>query len=182
MLRLLTPNDLDTARQIASLKSVHSGTAISEEALNTQFYLLWTQDPKTKFIGYFEDDILISFMIVRFGTLGEDKVWVILGLFTSKFHNHFSWAHPELGQLVEWAFKEAEAHGYNSYLYSVATRLERVYERQWQKNPWLPPTGRYTKEVVARVPANAMHDLAWLNRLANLPRPDGITVFKRTLK
>jgi hypothetical protein len=182
MLRLLNPNDVPDARTIAYLKTTHSGTSVSVEAVDTLLKMLEQWDKKTKFIGYFEGETLISWMAVRFGTLGEEKVWVILNLFTSRFHNYFSWAHPELGKLVAWAFQEAEDNGYFAYLYSVATRLERVYEMQWRKNPWLPPQGRYEKEVVARVPANTEHELAWLNRLAHLPKPDDISVLKRTLK
>lgn len=182
MLRLLDPHDYFVAQDIANLKDRHSGTASSPEALMTLMEMLVHKDPKTKFIGYFEDSKLVSWMAVRFGTLGEEKVWVILGMYTSRFHNHFSWSPPEVGQLVAWAFNEAEATEHYAYLYTIATRLERVYDRQWQKNPWIPPTGRYTKEVVARVPANTLHELAWLNRMAHLPKPDDISVLKRALK
>lgn len=183
MLRLLTQTDYEAAIAIASLRSKHSGTTASlVPLLELMGKFPLGEDPKTKFIGYFDGDELISWMALRYGTLGEEKVWVILDLFTSRFRNYFSWSHPELGKLVAWAFQEAEDNGYFAYLYSVATRLERVYEMQWRKNPWLPPQGRYEKEVLARVPANTLHELAWLNRLANLPKPDDISVLKRTLK
>lgn len=182
MLKTLTPLDYQAAVDIAFLRERHGGTESSVEAVMNLMDMLCSSDPKTKFIGYFEDDVLISYLVVRFGTLGDEKVWVILSMFTSMFRNHFSWRHPELGQLVAWAFNEAEKQGYYTYLYSVATHLEKVYEYQWRKNPWLPPRDRYTKDVMARVPANTLHELDWLNRLAHLPKPDEVSVLVRKLK
>lgn len=182
MLRLLTKTDYQAAVHITFLKDTHSGTSVSVEAVMHLMDMLMSNEPKTRFIGYFENDTLVSWMAVRFGTLDGEKVWVILNMFTSRFRNYFSWAHPELGQLVAWAFDTAEKEGYYDYLYSVATRLERVYERQWRKNPWLPPRDRYIKEVIARIPAGTKHHLDWVNRMAYLPKPDDISILQRRLK
>lgn len=184
MLRLLTPEDFGAAARIGFLKTKHSGTSASTTEMWKLLDLLKQDNLKTKFIGYFDDDqyTLVSWMAIRHGELDGERVWVILGLFTSVFRNHFSWSHPELGRLVEWAFKYCESRGICTYLYTVATRLERVYEHQWKKNPWLPPRDRYTKEVVARVPPGHLHNLNWVNRMAALPKPDGVSVLRRSLK
>lgn len=182
MLRLLTADDIPAATSISRLKASNSGTqASSIEQIAKTLETIHELESKFKIVGYFVDDTLVSWMAFKFGELHGEKVWVILHLFTRVFSQVFSWRHPELGLLVKWAFETAEKEKYYTYLYSVSTRLERVYERKWESNPWLPPTGRYTKEYLIRIPANTKAD-NWMNRLADLPKPDAITILKRTLK
>lgn len=183
MINRLTTEHVDQARHIATLRSKHSGTAPTPiEKIDWLLESINQEDSGFYLFGYFEGKELISWAALKFVELNGEKVWVIIGLFTSKFNEHFTWNVPELGLLIKHAFEVAEGRGYYSYIYSIATRLERVYYHQWKKNVYLPPTGRYETQVVNRIPPNSTEAEEWQIRMAGLPKPDEISIMRRTLK
>jgi hypothetical protein len=187
--RELRKQDVGEARRIAFLKDRHSGTTpITEDGLDTILASVGDTEAPRKAFGYFEGDNLISWLAVRytaffdFETQLDEKVWLITGLFTSQFHNHFSFGRPEAGTLIAHAFKLAEAEGFYTYVYSVANRLARVYEKQWFKQTWLPATGRYDLLTIGVVPANTEPPTEWQKRMMGGVKPDDIVFKKRVLK
>ena len=76
----------------------------------------------------------------------------------------------------------AEEKGYFQYFYSIAERLERVYERQWKKNPW-GFNGRYDLVTLDVVPANTKPEFELYWRLMGQElKPDNIVIKARKLK
>jgi hypothetical protein len=134
-------------------------------------------------IGYFEDDKLISWMNIGFyESKMRGKFWVIGGLFTSVFQERFSFSRPEFGLVLKRAFEIAEERGYFQYFYSIAERLERVYERQWRKNPW-GFNGIYELTTLAVVPANTKPESELYWRLMGQElKPDNIVIKSRKIK
>ena len=134
-------------------------------------------------IGYFEDDKLISWVSIGFyESKMRGKFWVITDLFTTMFGERFSFSRPEIGLLFKQAFEIAEEKGYFQYFYCIAERLERVYERQWKKNPW-GFNGKYELITLDIVPANTQpeYELYW-RLMGKELKPDNIAIKARKLK
>lgn len=134
-------------------------------------------------LGYFEDDKLISWINIGFYENNmRGKFWVITGLFTSVFGERFSFSRPEFGLLLKQAFEITEERGYFQYFYCVSERLERVYERQWKKNPW-GFNGVYELTTLAVVPANTKPEFELYWRLMGQElKPDNIVIKSRKRK
>lgn len=181
-IRDLTTVHVEQALSISRLKSKHSGTEPATEGELSELLYHSLAEKKFHLFGYFEEDVLISWCLIKFGMLHEEKVWIIALLFTSRFHNVFTWNVPELGLLIKHAFEEAEERKVYSYLYSVADHVERVFERQWEKNTYLPPTGRYSRRTLATVKAGLPAAEYWQYRLIGGIKPHDISIKKRTLK
>jgi len=80
------------------------------------------------------------------------------------------------------AFDIAEGRGYYQYFYSIAERLERVYERQWKKNSYAIQ-GKYDLTTLAVVPANTKPEFELYWRLMGQElKPDNISIKARKLK
>jgi len=134
-------------------------------------------------IGYFENNKLISWIIVAFReSKMRGKFWVIAGLFTTNFEERFSFARPEFGLIFKRAFEIAEEKGYFQYFYCVSEKIERVYERQWKKNPW-GFNGRYDLITLDIVPANTQpkYELYW-KLMGQELKPDNMVIKARILK
>lgn len=134
-------------------------------------------------IGYFEDNELISWVIIAFReSKMRGKFWVITGLFTTKLGERFSFSRPEFGLIFKRAFELAEERGYFQYFYCVSEKIERVYERQWKKNPW-GFNSRYELITLDVVPANTQpeYELYW-RLMGQEIKPDPIIIKKRILK
>lgn len=134
-------------------------------------------------IGYFEDEKLISWLSMGFyESKMRGKFWAITGLFTTVFGERFSFSRPEFGMIFKRAFEIAEENGYLQYFYCIAERLERVYERQWKKNPW-GFNGRYDLTTLDIVPANTQpeYELYW-RLMGQELKPDNIVIKARKLK
>ena len=134
-------------------------------------------------IGYFEDNRLVSWVSIGFyESKMRGKFWIIAGLFTTVFEERFSFSRPEFGLLFKRAFEIAEERGYFQYFYCISERLERVYERQWKKNPW-GFNGRYDLITLDIVPANTKpeYDLYW-GLMGKELKPDNIVIKARKLK
>ena len=134
-------------------------------------------------IGYFEDDKLISWIEIGFHeSKMRGKFWVISNFFSSVWSSYFSFNRPEFGMLFKAAFDIAEGRGYYQYFYSIAERLERVYERQWKKNSYAIQ-GKYDLTTLAVVPANTKPEFELYWRLMGQElKPDNIVIKARKLK
>jgi hypothetical protein len=134
-------------------------------------------------IGYFEDEKLISWLRISFHeSKMRGKFWVIASFFSSVYTSYFNFNRPEFGILFKEAFKIAESRGYYQYFYSIAERLERVYERQWKKNSYAIQ-GKYELIILDVVPANTKPEFELYWRLMGKEtKPDNIIIKKRVLR
>jgi hypothetical protein len=134
-------------------------------------------------LGCVEDDKIISWIAIAFienNTRG--KFWVITSLYTTKFTSYFTFNNEEIGLLIKASFELAESKKYYEYYYSVGERIASVYEKQIQKNKYIP-IGRYDYIELARIPANTKSDvdLYW-KLLGEETKPDNIIIKKRVLR
>lgn len=184
MIRQLTLFDLDDALKIARLKQRVGGTTpLSEERFNQIHEKYFHTDGIHFAFGYFDNNKLISFIL--FG-LHENKsrgrFWYISFLYTSLFHNYFSFNNQEIGLLIKTAFNVAETMGHYEYYYTINKKFETLYDRQWSKNKFIP-TGRYNLEILTVIPKNTLSTVDLYNRLLGSEiRPDDMVIKKRTLK
>jgi hypothetical protein len=134
-------------------------------------------------LGYFEDGKLISWLSIGFHeSKMRGKFWVISTFFSTVFKERFSFSRPEFGLLFKAAFETAESRGYYQYFYCVAERLERVYERQWRKNPWAV-LGKYELTTLDTVPANTKPEFELYWRLMGQElKPNNMVIKARKLK
>jgi hypothetical protein len=178
--RILGTEYTDECVRIAlSNKKIGGTRAVSAE----RYRQLLTESDKMIRIGYFENDKLVSWVSIGFyESKMRGKFWVITGLFTTVFKERFSFNRPEFGLLFKRAFEIAEEKEYFQYFYCVAERLERVYERQWKKNPW-GFNGRYDLVTLDVVPANTKPEFELYWRLMGQElKPDNIVIKARKLK
>jgi hypothetical protein len=182
MIRLLVQADYKTCEAIAKLKDTMGGT-VPPMSFKDAFGGYFEDDPNKVALGYFEDDVLISFVCISFHESNmRGRFWIIAGLNTNRFRTFFSFAVPETGLLIKAAFDFAEERGYYEYYYCTAEKVMNVYERQWSKNPY-QPLGRYEKITLYTVPPNTKpeHELTW-RMMGERTKPDTIIFKKRVLK
>jgi hypothetical protein len=177
--------DLDSGHADECLGIALSNKKISGiRAMSREHYeSVLVESPNMNHLGYFEDDKLISWVSIGFyESKMRGKFWVITGLFTTVFGERFSFSRPEIGLLFKRAFEIAEGKGYFQYFYCIAERLERVYERQWKKNPW-GFNGRYDLITLDIVPANTQpeYELYW-RLMGKEVKPDNVAIKARKLK
>ena len=166
---------------VLSRKKISGTTPISPDRYQTL-----QEESKSKddvIIGYFEDDELISWITIGFyESKMRGKFWVISNFFSSVYTSYFNFNRPEFGMLFKAAFEVAEGRGYYQYFYSIAERLERVYERQWKKNSYAIQ-GKYDLTTLAVVPANTKPEFELYWRLMGQElKPDNIAIKARKLK
>ena len=166
---------------VLSRKKIGGTTPISPERYN--LLKKETQNNDCAIIGYFEDDKLISWLTIGFyESKMRGKFWVISNFFSSVYTSYFNFNRPEFGMLFKEAFEVAEGRGYYQYFYSIAERLERVYERQWKKNSYAIQ-GKYELTTLAVVPANTKPEFELYWRLMGQElKPDNIVIKSRKLK
>ena len=172
----------ELCRQIVfSRKRISGTTPISPERYQTL-----QEESKSKddvIIGYFDDDKLISWISIGFHeSKMRGKFWIISNFFSSVYTSYFNFNRPEFGMLFKAAFEVAEGRGYYQYFYSIAERLERVYERQWKKNSYAIQ-GKYDLTTIDIVPANTKpeFELYW-KLMGQELKPDNIAIKKRVLR
>jgi len=164
---------------VLSCKKISGTTPISPE----RYQVLQEESKDDVIIGYFEDDELISWITIGFyESKMRGKFWVISNFFSSVYTSYFNFNRPEFGMLFKAAFDIAEGRGYYQYFYSIAERLERVYERQWKKNSYAIQ-GKYDLTTLAVVPANTKPEFELYWRLMGQElKPDNISIKARKLK
>ena len=183
-LREITDNQeyAEICKQIVlSCKKISGTTPLSPERYHDIREGAKSNDAVT--IGYFEDDKLISWVTIGFyKSKMRGKFWVISNFFSSVYTSYFNFNRPEFGMLFKAAFDIAEGRGYYQYFYSIAERLERVYERQWKKNSYAIQ-GKYDLTTLAVVPANTKPEFELYWRLMGQElKPDNIAIKARKLK
>lgn len=180
-LRVLTSEHFKKAISMTNLKARHGGSA-PNAGLKQRLLHYFTPNPKAVALGYFEDGELISWATLRFGKQDAMNIWCITSLWTNRFHNYLNFDKPELGMLMKGCFDIAEHRKYWHYFYSIATKVEKVYQRQWAKNPWMP-VGRYDLQIYQQVPANTIPTPNFVYQLmGGETKPDDITIKYRVLK
>jgi hypothetical protein len=150
--------------------------------LTSESYLTQISSGNLINVGYFEDTKLLSWASIGFyESKMRGKFWAISGLFTTVFEERFSFSRPEFGLLFKEIFKMAEEKGYYQYFYCISEKLERVYERQWRKNPW-GFNGKYKLITLDVVPANTKpeYELYW-KLMGQELKPDNIVIKARRL-
>lgn len=180
MIRLLTIEDYPRAIEIAKLRPRISGINSSVD-LNQSILKYFNNDKKIS-LGYFENDILVSYICIGLHeNVSRGKFWYISFLFNSKIGNYYTFNKPENGLLLVEAFSHAERHGYYEYYYIISKRIEHVYDRQWGKNGYLP-TGRYETITLDIISANTVSDVDLYWQLMGCEtKPDIMIVKKRIL-
>lgn len=184
MIKTLTYFDLTRAMEIARLKNRNGGTKVLSDDKFEEIHKKYFESNGVNFaLGYFDNNELISW--VGFGlhqNNSRGKFWYISFLYTSVFHNHFSFNNPEIGLLIKSSFSVAESLEYYEYYYTINKKFETLYDRQWRKNKFVP-TGRYDLEIIGEVPANTQPtvDLYW-QLIGKEIKPDTMVVKKRILK
>jgi len=166
---------------VLSRKKISGTTPISVER-----YIEHKKEAKSNnavVIGYFEDDKLTSWITIGFyESKMRGKFWVISSFFSAVNTSYFNFNRPEFGMLFKEAFEVAEGRGYYQYFYSIAERLERVYERQWKKNSYAIQ-GKYDLTTIDIVPANTKPEFELYWRLMGQElKPDNIAIKKRVLR
>ena len=178
MIKYLNDSHIDQCIEISMLSSRHSGTS-----KNSNVDLLRCLNlERNCVVGYFVEDKIITWGSARFGLLHGEKTWSILGLYTSDFSDHFSFNRADFGLLISKFFEVAENDRYYNYIYSIATRLERFYDRKWSSNTFLPPTNRYIRKKLIEIPANELAPEQWQQRLLGGIKPDAMSILMRSLK
>jgi hypothetical protein len=183
--RLLGEENLNNCFSIAQLKSRSGGTKpLSPDAFKEQYAKYFEPNDCSFILGCFDNDILVSWIAIGFLEQPEKDYhfWAIVGLYTSKFVQRFSFNNPEIGLLIKEAFVLAESKKFYQYYYSVSKRIQKVYETQIQKNKFIP-VGRYEYFEVAIIPANTQpEDLLHWRLMGQELKPDDIIIKKRILK
>jgi hypothetical protein len=170
----------DECVRIALLNKKIGGTRVLSAE---KYQQLLTKSDNIIRIGYFENEKLVSWVSIGFyESKMRGKFWAITELFTTVFKERFSFSRPEFGLIFKRAFEIAEERGYFQYFYCIAERLERVYERQWRKNPW-GFNGRYELITLDVVPANTKPEFELYWRLMGQElKSDNIVIKSRRLK
>lgn len=180
IVRKLGEADIDQIREIAMLRPRVSGT---EPPKDIDVFIGGLKDPnsRSEFYGVFDGEQLISWIAFRFGELHGEQVWAILGIYSRVTENFFTFNRPDIKLLIRKAFSTAEDNGVYIYVYSIAKRLEKVYETRWKKNDWITP-GRYELFTIAVIPANVPASENWQLRLMGGVKPDDVVIKKRILR
>ena len=181
MIKLLTVDDLPTCMEISSLKNRTAGTVpLTSSVFLEAFEKYFNNNLDYRAIGYFENDILISFLFISmFENTMRGKFWVISGLYTKEFNSYFTFKKSGIGELIKSAFKHTESRGWYEYYYCTSERVMNVYERQWKKSE----SHRYDHILLEVVPPNTkpVYELYW-KLMGSTVKPDPMVFKKRTLK
>lgn len=184
MIRLLTKVDFPNCLLISTLKNKLGGSIpLTPESFTEIYESYFSGADDRAALGYFDKDELISFVCISFHeSKMRGQFWIIAAMYTKKFKNYFTFTTPELGSLIKSAFDFAESKGYYEYYYCTSERVSRVYERQWDKNPF-QALGRYDKEILYIVPPNTKpeFELSW-RMMGSETKPDTFIFKKRVLK
>lgn len=182
--QLLGPEDFDKFKLLLTCHKKIGGT----QALNIESYeLIYSKyfdfNENYKIFGYFENNILISSISLAYrdnNTRG--RYWMISGLFTTKKYNIFSFNNPEIGLLIKKAFDIAEENAYYEYYYCISAQVSRVYERQIDKNNYIP-LQRYDRISLDIVPKNTVPSIdLYFKLMGGKTKPHDIIIKKRVLQ
>jgi hypothetical protein len=184
VVRLLGENHFDECKKIYKLQQRIGGTKpITEEIFTSKNKKYFEDNTSFYALGCIENDKIISWISLAFiENKARGKYWLITSLYTTKFTNYFSFNNAEIGLLIKASFELAESKKYYEYYYSVAERVASVYEKQIQKNTYIP-IGRYDYIQLEIIPANTKPsvDLYW-KLLGEEVKLDNMIIKKRVLR
>lgn len=132
--------------------------------------------------GYFKDNNLISVVTIAYReNKARGRFWVITSLFSVNKSNIFSFNRPEIGLLIKSAFEHSENLGYYEYYYCIAEHVSKVYEKQIDKNVYIP-LKRYDRITLDIVPKNTIPTVELYQKLLGEKKPHNVVIKKRVLK
>lgn len=175
MIRELTTEDLTQVVEVSKVR-IPEDEQISPQTLN--YFLMQDQ---FKIFGFFEDDLLITVVIIKFGELHGEKTWTVIHMFTRRLRGIFSFG-DDFGQIIAKVFEIAEEKGFYNYVYMVNKKHENAYYRMWKTNKFLPPSNRYTISNLAEIPAGTIAPENWMVRLMGGPKNYDCVIKMRKLK
>ena len=182
--RLLGENHFNECLSISKLRPKVGGTKpLEESSFIEKHQKYFENDDNFHAFGCIENDKIISWIAIAFIENNiRGKFWVITSLYTTNFTSYFSFNNEEIGLLIKAAFKLAESKKYYEYYYTVAESIASVYEKQIQKNKYIP-IGRYDYIELDRIPANTQPSVDFYWKLIGQElKPNNIIVKKRVLK
>jgi hypothetical protein len=182
--RLLGEEYFNQCFEISKLRPRVAGTTpASLEVFLEKNKKYFDENDDYHILGCIEDSRVISWIAVAFiENKARGRFWIIPSLYTTKFTNYFTFNNEEIGLLIKAAFQLAESKKYYEYYYSVSQRIATVYEKQIQKNKYIP-IGRYDYIELDRVPADSQPttELYW-KLMGEETKPDDIIIKKRVLR
>jgi hypothetical protein len=182
--RLLGDEYFSKCLEISKIRPRVGGTVpISDAVFRDVFVKYFENDDNSFAFGCFDNNELISWIGIGFGeSESAGKFWAISTIYTTKFTPYFSFNNEEIGLLIKTAFEFAESKKYYEYYYTVSARISNVYERQIQKNKFIP-IGRYDYRELKTIPANTKptSELIW-RLMGQETKPDPTIVKKRILR
>jgi hypothetical protein len=182
--RLAGEKQFNECVAISKLRSKIGGTKpITEESFIEKHQKYFESNDNFHAIGCVENDKIISWIAIAFTeNKTRGRFWVITSLYTTKFTSYFSFNNEEIGLLIKASFELAESKKYYEYYYSIGESVSSVYEKQIQKNKYIP-IGRYDYIELDRIPANTQPsvDLYW-KLIGQELKPDNIIIKKRVLR
>lgn len=183
--RLSGKNDYDKFLKVVEVHKKIGGTVPNNLSSFAEVYKKYFDDHiSCQIFGYFENEHLVSAIAVAYwknDTRG--KFWVISSLFSTRKHSIFSFNRPEIGLLIKKAFENSEELQFYEYYYTIAEHISSVYERQINKNVYIP-LNRYDRITLDIIPKNTLpnRDHLYNRLLGNECKPHNMIVKKRVLK
>ncbi len=184
MIKILTKEHFQDCLRIKQLRpKIGGATALSDEAFAEGYEKFFKQEADKIAIGYFEGEELISWMTIGlYESSYRGKFWVVPCFFSKNQQTYFSFNSTDLKALFSEAFRIAEEKKYYTYYYAISEKISRVYDKQWQKNSFLP-TGRYILTTLDVVPPMTQPDQSLYWKLMGEELQADATVIKqRVLK
>jgi hypothetical protein len=182
--RLFGEKQFNECLVISKLRAKVGGTKpINEASFIEKHQKYFEGDDNFHALGCIENDKIISWIAIAFiENKTRGRFWVITSLYTTKFTSYFTFNNQEIGLLIKAAFELAESKKYYEYYYSIGESVSTVYEKQIQKNKYIP-IGRYDYIELDRIPANTQPtvDLYW-KLMGQEIKPNNIIIKKRVLR
>ena len=185
VVRLSGKNDYNKFLKVVQLHKKIGGTVPNNLGFFVEEYKKYfNDDDNNQIFGYWENQYLISTIAIAYReNITRGKFWVISSLFSINKHNIFSFNRPEIGLLIKKAFENSEELQYYEYYYVIAEHISSVYERQINRNVYIP-LKRYDRITLDVIPKNTLPncDHLYNKLLGNECKPHNMIVKKRVLK
>lgn len=181
--RLLGYSDLDAYIDLASkYKKIGGSKAPAQDFWEEIYGKYFMENSAYQSFGYFKEDTLVSVINVAYReNNSRGKFWVIPILFSLIKSNIFSFNRPEIGLLIKKVFDNSESLGYYDYYYVIAEHLSNVYEKQIDKNIYIP-LQRYERITLDTIPKHTTPTVDLYQKLIGDPKPHNMVIKKRVLK
>lgn len=183
--KLLGNADLEMFYQIVANNKKIAGTHPPNfNNFSNLYEKYFIENAEYQMFGYVRNNLIISVVGVAYKeNNSRGRFWVISSFFSAIKSNLFSFNKPEIGLLIKKAFENSERLNYFEYYYAIAEHVSEVYERQIDKNIYIP-LKRYNRITLDIIPKNTLpnSDHLYNKLLGNEPKPHNMIVKKRVLK